>query len=279
MIGDNKDIIAGDGSTNIQGNKVTVNQQNGLDYTQVRQVAMDVFKSNFYDLGEKASKIARERAEEVTNSFLEKLEKESPHLIKNTEDPDIRYALFEVQKSHARLGDKEMCDLLVNVLLQRTTNQNDSFIKLVLNEALTVIPKLTSVQIDVLTLIFLFRSMNFIKPVPFDAFYGIVTGIIKSEDIPLGEMCYQHLQYTGCLSISIGSLTSESFVKAKSPQFIEEDLNGNINFASNFQGYLTKWDNSKLCHASLTSVGMAIAISNLNKRIGMDLSMGVWINE
>ncbi|MEM5672126.1 hypothetical protein AAHB54_13835, partial [Bacillus cereus] len=44
------DRFTGDNSTNIQAKNVTV-QQNGLSYTAVKEVAMDVFKSNFYDLG------------------------------------------------------------------------------------------------------------------------------------------------------------------------------------------------------------------------------------
>lgn len=68
-IGDKKLISGGNGSTNIQGNIVTINQQNqnGLNYQDVRQVFMDIFKSNFYDLGESATHIVKKRAEEVTN--------------------------------------------------------------------------------------------------------------------------------------------------------------------------------------------------------------------
>lgn len=207
MINDNKEINAGNYSTNVQGNKVTVNQQNGLSYQQVRQVAMDVFKSNFYDLGDKASQIARERAEEITNKYIGELHKRSPLSIENTQDPDIRYALYEVQKSYARLGDKEISNLLVDVLIQRTINQNESFEKLVLNEALTIIPKLTTKQIDILTLIYIVKYLNF-KPefkIPFEYYYSFLNPLINIIDIPTSEMCYQHLQYSGCLSISVAS--------------------------------------------------------------------------
>lgn len=282
MIGDRKEIQAGDDSTNIQGNNVTVNQQNGMDYLQVRQVAMDVFKSNFYDLGEKVEKLVNDRAEEIVNKYLKKLEEESPEAINNTEDPDVRYAIYEVQKSYARLGDKEMGDLLVDVLMQRTMNQDESFEKLVLNEALTIIPKLTTKQIDILSLIHIMRYLNF-KPefqIPFEHYYSFLHPFINKRIIPKKEIFYQHLQYAGCLSISIGSSDFNNIIKHKFPHLFDkvEDVN---EIVSNFklESFRNEWDTTKLCNSSLTSVGIAIALSNINRRLGVKWDLSIWVNE
>ncbi|MEK3821358.1 LPO_1073/Vpar_1526 family protein [Cytobacillus sp. FSL W8-0315] len=279
MMGDKKEINSGDHSTNIQGNKVTVNQQSGLDYLQVRQVAMDVFKSNFYDLGDKVEKLVNDRAEEVLNKYLTKLEEESPEAVENTVDPDVRYAIYEVQKSHARRGENDISDLLVDILIQRTTNQNESFVKLVLNEALEIIPKLTIKQIDVLSFIFMFRYLVFVRPISFAAFYNTINEIIKSEEIPNNEIFYQHLQYSGCLSISIGSATSKTIMENRESHFIDDDIKPTISSYGNFPIYLHKWDNTKLCNSSLTSVGIAIAISNIKRKTGLDLDLRMWVHE
>lgn len=45
-------------STNTQAEVINVSQ--GMSFTEVRQVAMDVFKSNFYDLAGEAKAIASE---------------------------------------------------------------------------------------------------------------------------------------------------------------------------------------------------------------------------
>ncbi|WP_040207181.1 LPO_1073/Vpar_1526 family protein [Neobacillus jeddahensis] len=278
MIGDKQEIIAGDGTTNIQGNKVTV-VNNGLSFPEVRQVAMDVFKSNFYDLGEKVEKLVNERAEEILNKYLGTLQSTAPEALSNTEDPDLRFAIYETQKNHARLGDDEIRDLLVDVLIKRTTNQNESFVKLVLNEALTIIPKLTTKQIDVLSFIFMFRYLTFVNPVPFAAFYNTINEIIKSEGIPNNEIFYQHLQYSGCLSISIGSATSQAIMDNRKSQFIDDDVKPLISSYNTFPMYLQKWDNTKLCNSSLTSVGIAIALSNIKRKTGLDLDLRIWVHE
>lgn len=57
MFENKKEIVAGDGSTNIQGKTVNItNNNNGIDYFQARQIAIDVFKANMYELSEVAKK-------------------------------------------------------------------------------------------------------------------------------------------------------------------------------------------------------------------------------
>ncbi|MEK1830897.1 LPO_1073/Vpar_1526 family protein [Priestia megaterium] len=236
MTGRNKEINAGDGSTNIQGEKVHVQQyvSQGLNYSEVKEIAMDVFKSNFYDLGEKVERVISERAEEVINKYLKRLEEESPDSISNTEDPDLRFAIYEVQKSYARLGDEEMSDILVDVLLQRTTNQDEPFKKLVLNEALTIVPKLTTKQIDTLSLIYLIKYLNYISnfKIPFEHYLDTINPFIQRMNfLPINEMLYQHLQYSGCISISVATADFDSIMIHKFPHLFQEqrDVTSTLN--------------------------------------------------
>lgn len=283
MLGNNKEITAGDNSTNIQGNKVVVNQQNGMDYLQVRQVAMDIFKSNFYDLGEKVEKIVNERAEEIINKYLEQLQRAAPEAISNTADPDLRYSIYEVQKSYARVGNKEISDLLVDVLVERTLKQEESFLKIVLNETLTVIPKLTIRQMDILTIIFIFRYVGFKDDRPFGYLFGFLLPFIN--DIPTNESIYQHLQYTGCLSLSIGSLTFDSVVKMKFLHLFGNGQNDNEVIKNltqsnpRMQQFVNNWNSSPLSHASLTSVGIAVAITNIKRKLGGYWDYSIWLKE
>lgn len=284
MIGNNKDIIAGDGSTNIQGNKVTVNQQNGMDYMQVRQVAMDIFKSNFYDLGEKVEKVINERAEEIINEYFDKLNQVAPEKLSNTEDPDIRFLVYEAQKNYARFGQKEMLDLLVDVLVNRTIEESDLLMKIVLNEAISIIPKLTNKQIDILSLIFICKYVNFNKEVPFEDYYHTFQPMIEHTEIPNGEIFFQHLQYSGCVSISIGSSEFNSIMMRKFPNlFNEKNVKQQIDtLCVSHEGlkyFKEQWDNTKLCNSSLTSVGLAIALININRKLGLDWNPGIWIRE
>src|SRR5690625_3839510 len=100
---------SGDKSTNIQAEEININQ--GLSYSEVKEVALDVFKSNFYELSGIAKETARERAETITEEFLQKLNDENPSGFKKADDPDFQHALFTVQKEYARTGDEQLGDL------------------------------------------------------------------------------------------------------------------------------------------------------------------------
>ncbi|MBY7121764.1 hypothetical protein ILS93_06525 [Bacillus sp. 16GRE42] len=278
---DRQELTAGDYSNNIQAQKAIVNQY-GLSYENVERVAMNVFKSNFYDLGDKVDKLVNERAEEIINKYLKQLKETNAAAIANTQDPDLRFVIYEAQKNYVRLGDKEISDLLVDMLVNRTIEQNESFMKLVLNESLAIIPKLTIKQIDILSLIFIFNYARF-NEMPFEEYYPHLHPFI--QDIPTNDMFYQHLQYAGCLSISIGSCTYESIMSNRFPYLFKEgidydeavkdlnSLNPNLNL------FMDRWNNTELCHSSLTSVGMAIAYTNLKRKVKISGDLSNWIHE
>src|SRR5690625_2720006 len=86
---------SGDKSTNIQDEEININQ--GLSYSEVKEVALDVFKSNFYELSGIAKETARERAETITEEFLQKLNDENPSGFKRLTIPifNMLYLLFK----------------------------------------------------------------------------------------------------------------------------------------------------------------------------------------
>jgi hypothetical protein len=66
---------SGDDSTNLQAQSIVVNQ--GISYSDAKDIALDVYKSNFLQLSQDAAQVARERAEEITDNFLDKLKNEN----------------------------------------------------------------------------------------------------------------------------------------------------------------------------------------------------------
>jgi len=196
-----------DGSTAIQaGGNVTITKT-GLTYNEVRDVALDVFRANFYELAGMAKETAKARAEEITEEFLTKLQKEHPAGLEKSYDPDFQYALFTVQKEYARNGDKELGDLLVDLLVDRSKQEHRDILQIVLNESLSTAPKLTESQLSALAIIFLFKyTQN----------YGISNHELLGEyfdkyaapfakNIVKNLACYQHLEFSSCGSIGLGS--------------------------------------------------------------------------
>ena len=219
MLSNKQEQKTGDNSTSIQATElaidVTINQ--GLSYTDVKDIALDVFKANFYELGAKAQEIARSRAEEITESFLNKLEQENANGFAKADDPDFQNALFVVQREYAKCGDKELGDLLVDLLVDRSKQEQRDILQIVLNEALTTAPKLTSRQLTVLTITFMFRYVQFGMVVNleslgrfFDKFTLPFIGLLGTGK----TSCFQHLEFTGCGTVGLSQVTLEGVLES-----------------------------------------------------------------
>jgi len=203
-----------EGSTPIQaGGNVTITKT-GLTYAEVRDIALDVYRANFYKLAGVAKETAKARAEEITEGFLSKLQKEHPAGLEKANDPDFQYALFTVQKEYARNGDKDLGDLLVDLLVDRSKHNQRDILQIVLNESLSTAPKLTENQLAVVAVIFLFgytQNLGIRNHQMFAEYLDkhvapFATKVVKNM------ACYQHLQFTGCGAIGLGARSLESIL-------------------------------------------------------------------
>lgn len=191
----------GDGSTNLQGQSITIHQ--GISYADAKEIALDVYKANFLALASDAAETARQRAEEITDDFLKKLTDENEAALSQMSTPGMQSALYEAQKQYAKTGDKDLQGLLVDILVDRAGEADRTIHQIVLDESLQVAAKLTTEQIDALTLNFLLTQTKNHGLGNLD----VLEGYLKSKVIPfLGTItdsssCYEHLEYAGCGSI------------------------------------------------------------------------------
>lgn len=214
-----KNQTGGDGSINIQSEN-DVNLNVGITYSEARQIALDVFESNFVKLSKNAAELAYSRTQELTEKYLKKLYDVNPALLNSTEDPDMQYALFTAQKEYARTGDKALADLLVDILVDRASQNERSVLQIVNNEALSVAPKLTLEQYNVLSLVFIIRYTKRLNLKNFDDFVHYIKNSIRPllSEIRTDDACFQHLEYTGCGSLqSLATAQLEGVLKANYP--------------------------------------------------------------
>lgn len=209
--------VNGKNSTNQQAEEIINNY--GLSYSEVKEIALDVFKKNFYQLSAEANQLAFERAKKFIEDYMEKLIKENPSGIKKCQDPDFQYVLFDAQKNYARSGDGNQEMLLINLLVERSKQDERNTLQIVLNESISVINKLTQRQIDLLSFIYLIRyTKNSLTPTINDLvsyfnqfFMPIINGVSENyTDI-------QHLLYTGCGTESIGSVNVYEIIRDAYP--------------------------------------------------------------
>lgn len=199
---------AGHNSTNLQSETTTINTTNhyGITYADAKQIALDIFNENFPRLRAEAAATAKKRAEDVTEKFFIKLNERNPEAINEFEQPAMQDALFTVQKQYARSGDKELGDLLVDILVDRAAEPKRNMLQIVLDESLTIAPKLTIEQLDTITLNFLFTQTkrndlkNYIDLVNY--FKNKVCPFI--EGLSNEKRDYNHIEYLGCGHIRVG---------------------------------------------------------------------------
>jgi hypothetical protein len=289
MLGDNKKISAGDNSTNIQAQSIVIHS--GLSYTDAKEIALQTFKENFYILSEVAQATAIERAEQLVNAFLLKLEKEAPELISRIIEPDIQYTVINSQKHFARNGNIETLKMLSELLFKRFQASDNSLDSIVINEAIEVIPKIAQDQIVLLTSLFLTK---YCKQNNVRTFIESQILIMKNyeETFRKGKMSFEHLVYAGVTrsdDTAYSSQPLEYYIKDIYKDELEEPLRVNNTkvyplirekFANDDESktVFETWNNSKLSRYSLTSVGIAIAVSSYNLLRGASLNYSHWIN-
>ena len=189
----------------------------GVSCAEARQIALDVFHANFYNLSNIAKDIARGRAEEITEAFLSKLQKEHPAGLEQANDPDFQYALFNVQKEYARNGDKDLGDLLVDLLVERSKHKQRDILQIVLNESLITAPKLAEDQLAALAVIF---QIGYIQCTNIENLQMLTEYLDRrvapfASKVTKNMTCYQHLEYASCGAIGTGAWSLEYYLRDK----------------------------------------------------------------
>ena len=211
--GDEQTQQVGQGATAIQAaGNVVVN--NGLSYSEVRSVVLDVFRSNFLQLAGEAKEVARQRAEEITDKFLEKLQKENPAGLSQAPTPDFQYGLFSVQRDFARTADANLGDLLVDLLVDRTKHPQRDMVQIVLNECLLVAPKLTNEQLSALAIAFFFKYCSTGGILTFQQLSAQLNRFVRPfiDTLPRSSASYQHLEFAGCGTVQVTSSSLEDIL-------------------------------------------------------------------
>jgi hypothetical protein len=191
----------GDNSSNLQARSIVINQ--GISYSDAKEIALDVYRANFLQLSSEASSIAVARAEQLTDQFLKKLQAEKPEGVASMRDPGMQIALFSAQKEYAKSGDKDMEGLLVDILVNRASQTDRNIRQIVLDEALVVAPKLTIEQLVAVTLNFTLSKLQFpsIRSLHEFNIFVLDCSILPFADFPAGiNSCVDHLVYAGCAS-------------------------------------------------------------------------------
>jgi hypothetical protein len=222
--------------------KMEVQQINiGVSFAEARQIAQDVFAANFYHLSKDAENLVKQRANELLESYLREIASRNPESITNSKDPDMQYALYAAQRAYARSGNKDLADILVDILADRAKHVGGSLTQIVLNESIEIAPKLTPSHYDTLSVIFLHRYVHQRSVNSLNTFLEC----LRENTLPFlinvrKEVShYQHLEYAGCGSIQLTAISLPEiwrrlypglFLKGVTIEAIQELFNTDVDY-------------------------------------------------
>jgi len=205
MIGDkNQKQAGGDSSVNLQAQNIIINT--GASPEQVREIVNEVFKENFIKMRSDAAEIAKARAQEITEKVLDKI-KDAEHLLNEFKKPGMQDSFFNAQKEYAKSGDKNLADLLVDVLVDRANQTDRNVMQIILDESIHIASKLTAGHFDILTLSFLLTMVmsKGVRSVESLEEYITKTLLPFSEELKQEGHKYKYLEFVGCGHARAGS--------------------------------------------------------------------------
>src|SRR3989338_10368241 len=260
---------SGDNSTNLQaGGSNTVNN-NAVALYSIEEVSKQLLGSVFGELpDETKTQITQNQKSyfQALSENLQKIVKDSSDLKKVIDSPDFQYISKKASISASRSSSTDLHKNLSSLIIQRVNFDNEDLKRIVYNEAVTTIEKLTTDQLKILTLCFLFKRTKFNGLSSLEKFKQFLDQKIKPFiDFKRTTAEFEHLAYTGCASISIASHALVGLFQGHYPAIFkdtdkpEELLAGNDTATK----LISAWKDTQIQNMNLTSVGIVIEI---NKR-------------
>jgi hypothetical protein len=125
----------------------------GLSYDDIKSIFYDLFKLNFPQLVQEATKTAQTNLEQYINVLINKMKSNSDAIDSNKlQDPNIQFLLNESIKQTARKGNKIDLELLSDLIITTINKDTNETLDIVSSEAVLVIPKLSKEHIAFLSL-------------------------------------------------------------------------------------------------------------------------------
>lgn len=202
-----------------------INKQNnyyGLGYKDTKDLCQDLIKEQLDVFKRDAAIEAEKRFNSFLDSFFGKLSNDNISgecLGEVFRSPDMQYTYVEAQKAYIRSGDKDLEEVLTDLLVGRVKEKERTLLQIVLREAISIVPMLLPKQLDVLALCFYLK-------------YTVDDEIDNTDRLFkwLDEECmpfltfakeannmsfFTHLTYTKVGSIEIASYELEDFFKMR----------------------------------------------------------------
>lgn len=276
---------SGDDSTNLQaGRDIVVNNGNSVVLYSIEEVAKQLLGSVFGELSDDTKKQIETNQKsyfQILSENLGKIIKQNESLQKVISSPDFQYISKTAAIFASRSSSLELHKNLSSLIIQRINNNDEDLKRIVYDEAISTINKLTNDQLKILTLCFL------IKRTKLDGLTGLIqfNQYLEQKIKPFVGFKktateFEHLVYTGCASISIASHDVIGLFKGNYPDIFKDDNTPDKLLADNETAtkLMSIWKETQIQNMNLTSVGIVIASTFYEQITGDRINIDIWIN-
>jgi len=276
---------SGDDSTNLQaGRDIVVNTGNSVALYSIEEVAKQLLNSAFGELPDDTKNQIKSNQTSYFQALSEnlgKIIKQNDELKEIVSSPDLQYISKKAAISASRSSSKDLHNNLSLLIVQRINSDNEDLKRIVYNEAISTIDKLTSNQLKIITLCFLIGRTKLSGLTNLQQFIEFLENKTKPfVDFKRTRAEFEHIAYSGCASISIASRNIDSLFKGNYPEIFKKtdnikELLRNSKVASCL---IDDWESTQIKSMNLTSVGIVIGSTYYEQKNGDKLNIDIWIN-
>lgn len=256
---DNQKQISGENSIQVQNKDGNVTIQQGITYTEIEKIFLNLFEANFPKLLREVNNEALENIKDMLEILKEKIDinKEKIDMLK-VSSTNVQYHINNAMLNVGKKGKKIDISMLTDTLISLFENNQNEVFDLVLEEALNIIPKMTKKGVLYLSMIYFYyySIFNFLNVEDeFKEFEKIFKVTFEINEV---EILY--LETLGCLSSEKGIILGARLQKQ-----IEKGYKIDYEHNTYFKELNKKLEANRINQLFLTPLGWFIAILNLRK--------------
>ena len=202
---------AGDNSNQIIAN--TVNQYSGIQIKDVVPIVHGLVKTELEVYQMLADLKVQTRFAEFSKSLESEIESKVADKVEKFSEPSMQYAAREATLGYIKSGDMEQKDMLIDLLIERINSEDQSSIQLLIDEAIKILPKLSSKCIAVLTLMTYSNLKVFGRKSVLESHIHRLNPVIdKVYDVKNIDL--EYLVQTGCISSILGFKRNKNWIQS-----------------------------------------------------------------
>lgn len=153
MLTNNKQEIADVDNSVVNQAQGDIIIHNGITVETAMDICKYVVKSELAIYTQQAEETAYKRWKDISEKTIDRISSLKQELLQRFNEPAIQMALNETFKSHITTGDEELEEDLIDLLIERLNVQDRTTEQAIIDEARSIIPKLSPAAIALLTVL------------------------------------------------------------------------------------------------------------------------------